>query len=51
MFGVMGSLRSKDDEKSLLKVDIDKETEEMKIHNPYFGLTFLAKELKGVNKN
>jgi hypothetical protein len=30
-------------------LDIDKEAEDLKLQNPFFGLTFLAKELKGVS--
>lgn len=46
LFGVVGKIKSIDNEKGFVRMDIDFEQEEMKLHHPFFGITFLHKFLK-----
>ena len=46
LFGVVGKIKSIDRENGFVRMDIDFEQEEMKLHHPFFGITFLHKFLK-----
>lgn len=50
LFGIIGTARHLDAEKNVVKFDIDKEAEELKLQNPFFGLTFLKKEIESKEK-
>ena len=45
LFGIMGNAKYLVRETKSIKFEIDREAEEMKLQNPFFGLTFLQKEL------
>jgi hypothetical protein len=37
LFGVLGKVGHLDTKKNIVKVEFDKEVEEQKIHDPFFG--------------
>lgn len=41
LFGVVGKVSSIDHSRGIVKVEFDKEAEESKIHDPFFGQTIL----------
>jgi 5'-3' exonuclease len=45
LLGVMGSIKNKDPKNKKVKIEIDKEQEESKIHNPFLAENFLRREL------
>ena len=45
LFGVIGKVKSRDPKKMTVKLEIDQEAEESKVHNPFIGENFLRKEL------
>jgi hypothetical protein len=44
LFGVIGQVKSKDARQNTVKIEIDKESEESKIHNPFLAENFLKRE-------
>ena len=50
LFGVIGKVSSLDKKKSIVKVEFDKETEEKKIHDPFFGQMCLMNQNNFVKK-
>jgi len=45
LFGVIGEVKSRDAKRLTVKLAIDQEAEESKVHNPFLGENFLRKEL------
>jgi hypothetical protein len=45
LMGVVARVKSKDTKKMTIKIEIDKEVEESKIHNPFLAENFLRREL------
>ena len=45
LLGVLGNIKSKDPKQQLAKIQINKEIEESKIHNPFLAENFLKREL------
>jgi len=45
LFGVIGEVKFRDAKRMTVKLAIDKEVEESKVHNPFLGENFLRKEL------
>lgn len=46
LFGVLGKVKGKDPKRCTVKIQIDQEREECKIHNPFLAENFLRKEIK-----
>lgn len=47
---VMGQIKRKDPKKYMAAIEIDKESEERKIHNPFLAENFLKRELGDMRK-
>lgn len=57
LFGVLGTVKGKDGKRGTVKLEINKEKEERKIHNPFMAENLLRKEMseapaeRGADKN
>jgi hypothetical protein len=44
LFGIIGKIKAKDVKKNMVKIEVDTENEERKVHHPFLHENFLKRE-------